>query len=119
VRARRWIFDLHVPFVDSRIRERPSECWAAIRGACLDLHFASAYLVLEGEIFQEIFDAFAAESAWQFSKSLGRKGRMTLTRMIKKASPLLMSSFFHILQASMESKTCFDKPAPKSMGMSA
>jgi hypothetical protein len=32
----------------------PSECWAAIRGACLDLHFASAYLVLEGEIFQEV-----------------------------------------------------------------
>ena len=44
---------------------------------------------------------------------------MTLTRMIKKDSPSLMSSFFHILQASMESKTCFEKPAPKSVGMSA
>ena len=107
-------------FEDSLSRATtPSECWTAIRGACLDLHFASAYLVFEGEIYQEIFDSFAAESAWQFSKSLGRKGRMTLTRMIKKDSPSLMSSFFHILQASMESKTCFEKPEPKSIGMSA
>jgi UDP-GlcNAc:undecaprenyl-phosphate/decaprenyl-phosphate GlcNAc-1-phosphate transferase len=105
---------------DSLLRATtPSECWAAIRRACLDLNFASAYLVLEGEIFQEIFDSFAAESAWQFSKSLGRKGRMTLTRMIKKDSPSLMSSFFHILQASMESKICLDKAEQKSVGMSA
>jgi hypothetical protein len=44
---------------------------------------------------------------------------MTLTRMIKKDSPSLMSSFFHILQAGMESKTCLEKPAQKSIGMSA
>jgi hypothetical protein len=35
--------------------------------------------------------------------------------MIKKDSPSLMSSFFYILQASMESKTCFERPAPKSV----
>jgi hypothetical protein len=39
-------------FEDSLLRANtPSECWTAIRGTCLDLHFASAYLVLEGEIF--------------------------------------------------------------------
>jgi len=43
----------------------------------------------------------------------------TVTRMIKKDSPWLMSSFFHILQAGMESKTCFEKSAQKSIGMPA
>jgi hypothetical protein len=39
--------------------------------------------------------------------------------MIKKDSPSLISSFFHILQAGMESKTCFEKAAQKSVGMPA
>jgi hypothetical protein len=61
-------------FNDSLSRANtPFECWTAIRGACLDRHFASAYLVLEDEIFQESFDSFADESAWQFSNPSAEK----------------------------------------------
>lgn len=84
-------------------KTRP-ECWNVIRTACQDLHFSSAQLVLEGEIYQEVFEPRNVESAWHFSKSLGRKGRLTLTRSIHSESQSVMTSFFHVLQRCIETK---------------
>ena len=81
-----------------------AECWNIIRNACKDLHFSSAYLVLEGDVFQEVFEPRNVESAWIFSKSLGRRGSLKLTRAMHNESQSLMTSFFLVLQRCIETR---------------
>ena len=98
--------EIYLKNLDTALLEAKTrtECWNVIRNACKDLHFASAHLVLEGEIFQEVFEPRNVDSAWHFTKSLGRKGRLTLTRSIHSDSQSLMTSFFHVLQRCIETK---------------
>jgi UDP-GlcNAc:undecaprenyl-phosphate GlcNAc-1-phosphate transferase len=96
-----YLKNLETALLEARTR---TECWSVIRNACKELHFSSAQLVLEGETFQEVFEPRNVESAWHFSKSLGRKGRLTLTRAMHSESQSLMTSFFHVLQRCIETK---------------
>ena len=81
------------------------ECWAAIRDACQHLHFASAELTVEGETFAEVFDPTAAETAWLFTMSFGKKGSISLRRSMGTESQSLLNSFFQILQESIGANT--------------
>ncbi|MDQ2844182.1 MAG: undecaprenyl/decaprenyl-phosphate alpha-N-acetylglucosaminyl 1-phosphate transferase [Acidobacteriota bacterium] len=78
--------------------ETRRECWTTVRNACQDLGFASVELTLGGETYGEVFDPAAAETAWLFTMSFGRKDSIALRRSMQPGSQSLLNLFFQTLQ---------------------
>ncbi|MDQ2777580.1 MAG: undecaprenyl/decaprenyl-phosphate alpha-N-acetylglucosaminyl 1-phosphate transferase [Acidobacteriota bacterium] len=105
--------------------ETASECWAVIVKACGNLEFSSVHMSVDGEQFDEVFDASRARAAWQFTMCMGTRGRLTLTRSLESGTSPLLTSFFQVLQECLESER-FTRSAdlasllePSSVGKSA
>jgi UDP-GlcNAc:undecaprenyl-phosphate GlcNAc-1-phosphate transferase len=80
------------------------ECWRVIYAACRTLEFASAHLYLHGQSFEEAFDQGNGDSSWQMTISLGRKGHLSVTRVLDSHSPAVMMPTLHLIQESIKDK---------------
>ncbi len=100
--------------------ETPSECWDVVRGACLDLRFATVRMYLKGESFEERISDQPDDISWEMTLSLGRNGHLRLTRMAESKTPVLMMSVLHLLQESITGKTLFvAEPESQREGVAA
>ncbi len=96
------------------------ECWTVVRNTCKDLHFARVELKLEGQNFEEVFDAVAATTAWMFTMSFGKQGSISLSRSMGTESQSLLNSFFQILQEALGAKSYLQEPLHgTSLGLGA
>ena len=76
-----------------------------IANACKDLGFSSLQMTIDDQDFQDAFRTERGHQTWQFSFHLGDGGSLTLTRIVEKDSPALLTRFLEVLQHDFQSRT--------------
>ncbi len=80
------------------------ECWAIVRNACSDMHFASVQMFLQGESYAEDFILRDFEPSWKMNLVIGRSGYLSLTRVSERKPPKLMTPVLDLLQDVIQRK---------------
>ena len=80
------------------------ECWAIVRTACSDMHFASVQMFLQGESYTEDFIKRDCEPSWKMNLVIGRNGYLSLTRISERKPPKLMTPVLDLLQEAIQQK---------------
>jgi len=80
------------------------DCWAVVRTACKDMHFASVQMYLHGESYMEEFIPSEFEPSWKMNLIIGRHGYLSLTRVSERRPPKLMTPVLELLQDAIEQK---------------
>ena len=84
--------------------ETIEECWSVICTTCRTLEFASANLYLQGHSFEAIFGKDDGDSSWEMTISLGRKGHLSVKRILDGHSPAVMMPALHLIQEMVKEK---------------
>ena len=95
------------------------ECWATIKAACRELDFASVELLLQGKRFQEVLHLHEDGPLWNYTVSIGRANRISLSRVGQSKAPSILTSFFDALHNGIEMKNAiWAKDGEPGLGLS-
>ena len=80
------------------------DCWAIVRNACSDMHFASVQMYFHGESYAEDFVSRESEPTWKLNLAIGRSSFLTLTRISERRPPKLMTPVLDLLQETLRQR---------------
>lgn len=80
------------------------DCWAVVKKACNDMHFASVQMYLNGDSYTEEFLSREFEQTWKMNLVTGRSSHLILTRIDERRPPKLMTPVLDLLQGSIQKK---------------
>jgi UDP-GlcNAc:undecaprenyl-phosphate GlcNAc-1-phosphate transferase len=96
--------------------ESIEDLWKVVCKTCHDMRFATVRMYLHDRSFVEVFNTSDSDLSWKMTLSLGREGRLVLTRASEDKPPILMISVLNHLQECMTKKehTLATTPIPSS-----